>query len=66
MSNEQLHSTTTSLIEAMIIDDELEHLTLKDLRNIVLHVAAVLSSNDDDDEVASEESDLKLFAKYVL
>lgn len=51
------------LVQEMINDDDLSHLTLKDLRSVLIHIDTSLVSDEDDDE---EEDTELLMAKYVI
>lgn len=52
------------LVQEMINDDDLSHLTLKDLRSVLIHIDTSLVSDEDDDE--EEEDTELLMAKYVI
>lgn len=53
------------LVQEMINDDDLSHLTLKDLRSVLIHVDASLVSEEDYDE-DEDSDDATLIAKYVI
>jgi hypothetical protein len=50
----------TTIIQNVLNDTDLEHLTVRDLRNVVLHLQTVLMSEDEEEE---GEVDL---TRYVL
>lgn len=62
MKNKQLRTDIISLTESILTDSDLEHLTVKDLRNVLLHAAA--ASSDQDEE--NEEHEERLLMKYVI
>lgn len=53
------------LVQDMINDDDLSHLTLKDLRSVLIHIDTNLVSEDGFEE-GDYSDDPEMLAKYVI